>query len=138
MSEPVVSDKRRFYRVNKLLSAEYNAGEETIRARIFVLDISEGGFRGTNSFEFPADVDLDFKIFLEKGEPPLRVKARVAWQRELATPEMYEIGFEFVDMHTEAMEKIRGYVEKWKKAADEDRKKTFSLEPTPYTRPMGT
>ena len=101
-TEPIPDDpeRRREYRLNKVLGAVLGSGEEAFRARIFVINISRTGLKATHQIRVP-ESDNHLQLFLNSKEPPLEIEARVAWQKELTVSGMFEVGFEFLSMSEE-------------------------------------
>jgi len=113
-SAPVVNpaDRRREYRLNKVLGAVLGTGEESFRARIFVINISRSGLKATHQTRVPDAGQQALQLFLSAKEQPLMVQVKVAWQKELAVSGMFEIGFEFVEMSDDDAERLEGFIRK--------------------------
>ena len=113
-AEPEVNpaDRRREYRLNKVLGAVLGTGEETFRARIFVINISRSGLKATHQVRVPDAGQQDLHLFLSAKDQPLMLQAKVAWQRELAVSGMFEIGFQFVDMSDQDAQRLEDFIRK--------------------------
>ena len=96
--EASAAERRREYRLNKVLGAVLGCGDESVRARIFVINISRSGLKATHQTRLPDVEQQDLQLFLSAKEPPLLMQAKVAWQKELAVSGMFGIGFQFLDM----------------------------------------
>ena len=106
------SERRREYRLNKVLGAVLGSGEETIHARIFVINISRSGLKATHQTRLPEVDQQNLSLFLSPKESPLLLQAKVAWQKELAVSGMFEIGFQFVDMSDEDAQRLEDFIRK--------------------------
>ena len=103
-------ERRREYRLNKVLGAELGSGEDTFRARIFVINISRTGLKATNQTQVPPGDDQQLRLFLQAKEPPLDIRAKVAWQKELPLSGMFEIGFQFLHMSDEDSARLDKFI----------------------------
>lgn len=104
-------ERRREYRLNRVLGAELHQGDETVKARLYVINISRTGMKATNHFSLSAEQVQAFGLHLSPKEPPINLKAKIAWQRELTLSGMFEIGFEFVDLALEDQERLESFIE---------------------------
>ncbi len=104
-------DRRQSYRLNKVLGAEIEHQESKIQARLFIIDISVSGFRATNQFELPVQVDLKVKIILQASMPPLESAARIVWVKELPMSGLFQFGFEFLDISDEERLRLDTFIE---------------------------
>lgn len=114
--EPAVevapAERRREYRLNKVLGAVLGTGEESFRARIFVINISRSGLKATHQTRLPEVDQQDLSLFLTAKDPPLVLQAKVAWQKELAVSGMFEIGFQFLDMSDGDAQRLEEFIRK--------------------------
>lgn len=92
------SDRRGSFRLNRIVGADILHDEDILRARLFVIDISLGGFRATTHFDLPDRGRLYFRIFLEPKTDPIESYARIVWKNPLPTSGTIQFGFEFIDM----------------------------------------
>jgi len=99
-------ERRRELRLNKVLGAVLGTGEEAFRARIFVINISRTGLKATHQTRLPGAEEQDLQLFLHSKQPALQIRARVAWQKELAVSGMFEVGFQFLSMSQEDQERL--------------------------------
>ena len=104
------AERRREYRLNKVLGAELGTGDETFKARIFVINISKTGLKATNQTRVPEGDEQALRLFLSSKGPPLEIKARVAWQKELTVSGMFEIGFHFLEMSDADQERLEKFI----------------------------
>ena len=111
-AEVPAPERRREYRLNKVLGAVLGAGEESVRARIFVINISRSGLKATHQTRLPEIDQQELQLFLSAKEPPLLTQAKVAWQKELAVSGMFEIGFQFLDMSDEDAQRLEDFIRK--------------------------
>lgn len=118
------ADRRREYRLNKVLGAVLGSGDETFRARIFVINISRSGLKATHQTRVPDSGQQDLQLFLSTKELPLVIQAKVAWQKELAVSGMFEIGFQFVEMSDHDAERLEAFI---RKEAHKEEGKTLDL-----------
>ncbi len=111
--EPIApAERRREYRLNKVLGAVLGTGDDSIRARIFVINISRTGLKATHQTRLPEVDQQDLLLFLTAKDPPLTLQAKVAWQKELAVSGMFEIGFQFIDMSDEDAQRLDDFIRK--------------------------
>ena len=116
---PVAPDeRRREYRLNRVLGAELRHGEELVKARLYVINISRTGMKATNHFALTVDDVQEFGLYLAPKEAPLELKAKIAWQRELTLSGMFEIGFEFVDVSAADSQRLESFIEAERKKAE--------------------
>lgn len=107
---PKSEERRQSYRLNKVLGAEIEHNEESVHARLFVIDISETGFRATNQFDLPTDCHLTVKILLQAGLPPLESQARIVWSKELPMSGLFQFGFEFQELPQSQREQLQRFI----------------------------
>ncbi|MBS2033547.1 PilZ domain-containing protein [bacterium] len=117
-------ERRREYRLNKVLGAVLGGGDESLRVRIFVINISRSGLKATHQTRVPDLEDQQLQLFLSTKEPPLQIQARVAWQKELAVSGMFEIGFQFSDMSDQDAQRLEDFI---RKEAKREEGKTLDL-----------
>ena len=104
------SERRREYRLNKVLGAILGCGEESVRARIFVINISRTGLKATHQTRLPEVDQQRLSLFLTSKDPPLEIQVKVAWQKELAVSGMFEIGFQFLDMSEDDAQRLEDFI----------------------------
>jgi c-di-GMP-binding flagellar brake protein YcgR len=109
-SEPV-PERRREYRLNRVLGAELVQGEMHTKARLYVINISSTGLKATHPTPLSTDELQRFLLELSPKEPPLDLKARIAWQRELTMSGLFEVGLEFVELSEENKRHIESFIE---------------------------
>jgi c-di-GMP-binding flagellar brake protein YcgR len=122
---PVVEERRVAYRLNKVLGAEIVHGEEHIQARLFVIDISTTGFRATNQFALPAEVDLSVSIVLKSNSEPVKTAARIVWMKELTVSGLFQFGFEFRDIRPEDQQRIEAFIEEERELARKPKEQVY-------------
>lgn len=120
-------DRRRSYRLNKVLGAEIQHEDASIKARLFVIDISATGFRATNQFELPSQCDLRVKIVLEPQQPPLECSARIVWTKELTMSGLFQFGLEFQSLGEEEHRRLESFIEKERILAQKSSHQTVDL-----------
>ena len=79
------------------------------RFGVFTLGLSASGMRINHEEPLPEGCELDFRILLEPGQPPVAVKSEVSWQKENAFGH-YLIGLRFTQIDAEAEERIETYI----------------------------
>lgn len=121
----VVEERRVAYRLNKVLGAEIVHGDEHIQARLFVIDISTTGFRATNQFALPAEVDLTVSIVLKTNTEPVRTAARIVWMKELTVSGLFQFGFEFRDLAAEDQQRIEAFIEEEREIARKPKEQVY-------------
>ena len=109
-SDPV-PERRREYRLNRVLGAELVQGEMHTKARLYVINISSTGLKATHPTPLSTDELQRFLLELSPKEPPLDLKARIAWQRELTMSGLFEVGLEFVELSEENKCHIETFIE---------------------------
>lgn len=109
--EAAGEERRRTYRLNKVLGATLTSEEgESKNTRLFVIDISESGFRATDH-QPPSEEEYVISIALAKGEEPFVSRMRVVWVKELTVSGMFQMGCEFQGTLPEQAEKLRDFIE---------------------------
>lgn len=104
-------ERRREYRVNKMLSAEIDDETLSVKARLFVINISRSGFRATNSFALAQDEPLKIKLTLVAKEPPLETQVTVAWIKELPASGTFDMGFQFTELSEENWLRLTDFIQ---------------------------
>lgn len=96
--------QRKGVRLNKLIMAHLQTGEESTGLYLHLVDISAGGIRVNGDVEFPLNEPFSLKLQTESfgGEvssefPELEVRARVVWSKRLLGG-MFVSGLQFVEM----------------------------------------
>ncbi|MBX3167992.1 MAG: PilZ domain-containing protein [Candidatus Eremiobacteraeota bacterium] len=112
VAEVAPAERRCEYRLNKVLGAVLGSGEESVRARIFVINISRSGLKATHQTRLPELDQQELSLFLSAKDQPLVFQARVAWQKELAVSGMFEIGFQFLDMSDADAQRLEDFIRK--------------------------
>lgn len=109
--EEAGEERRRTYRLNKVLGATLTSNEGSSKAtRLFVIDISSTGFRATDHVA-PSEEEYEISIVLSKGEEPFQSKMKVVWVKELTVSGMFQMGCEFVDTDPEQEQKLVSFIE---------------------------
>ncbi|MGE0490781.1 MAG: ATP-binding protein [Vulcanimicrobiota bacterium] len=99
-----MEDRRRHTRLHQVMTAEVEG--DFPASRLFVIDISSSGFRATGELFLPKDTDCAMTLRLDRDGPPLRGRARVMWTSELASPDMYQLGFRFTELDPGSEERL--------------------------------
>ena len=108
---PEDQERRREYRLNKMLSAEIVEEDLSMKARLFVINISRSGFRATNSFALPKEQPLRIRLTLDPKEPALDMAVTVAWVKELPASGTFDMGFQFVDLTEEHWVRLTEFIQ---------------------------
>ena len=122
------SERRREYRLNRVLGAELNRGEETVKARLYVINISRSGLKATNHFPVASEDTQSLKLYLSTKEPPLAIEAKVAWQKELKVSGMFEIGLAFTHLSEQDYQRLDLFIEAERAKLAAPAQKTLDLE----------
>lgn len=104
-------NRRKSFRLERILVVELQVEEKSSRFGVFTLDLSTSGMRINHEEALPEGRELDFRILLEPGQPPVVVKSEVSWQKENAFGH-YLIGLRFVDLEPQAEQRIEAYIER--------------------------
>lgn len=104
-------NRRKSFRLERILVVELQVEEKSSRFGVFTLDLSTSGMRINHEEALPEGQELDFRILLEPGQPPVAVKSQVSWQKENAFGH-YLIGLRFVDLEPQAEQRIETYIER--------------------------
>ncbi|MGE0490638.1 MAG: PilZ domain-containing protein [Vulcanimicrobiota bacterium] len=107
-------ERRKAYRLNKVLGATIEHRGEVTQTRLFVIDISTSGFRATSHIPLPEQEELKVSVALSKEEEPLEARARIVWQKELTVSGMFQLGAEFVDLPEDQLGRLEGFIEREK------------------------
>ena len=102
-------NRRKSFRLERILVVEMQVGGKSSRFGVFTLDLSTSGMRINHEEPLPEGCELDFRILLEPGQPPVAVTAEVSWQKENAFGH-YLIGIRFTEIGPEAEERIENYI----------------------------
>lgn len=102
-------NRRKSFRLERILVVEMQVEGKSSRFGVFTLDLSSSGMRINHEEPLPEGIPLDFRILLEPGQPPVAVKSEVSWQKENAFGH-YLIGLRFIDIDEEAENRIDGYI----------------------------
>lgn len=146
-----VEERRRYFRLNKVMPAHFTvlregpgsddeppgeASADAPRERIFVVDISAGGFRATAHRRLPVQSLLKTEVYIEKTRP-VTARCRVVWERELSIPDMYEVGFEFTDIEQTEWKRLVDYIVEERARATRSQPVTWTIEKGYLNRPLG-
>ncbi len=122
-SEPQANsaDRRREFRLNRFLGAELIQGEQRLKTRFYIINISRTGLKATNQFSLePTDVQ-EFDLHLYPKQPPINLHAKIAWQRALVASGTFEVGFEFVNLSDEKAAQLDQFIETERQKPDPGR-----------------
>lgn len=137
------AERRRYFRLQKIIparlealetsphiSAEDEDGEtaEGLRNRIFVNDISAGGFGATSHERLRMDARLRAHIFIER-EDPVTAICRVVRSKALTTSQVFEVGFEFTYIPADQWRRLVDYI------VSEQTRPVKSSEPSKFAPP---
>lgn len=103
-------NRRKSFRLERILVVEMQVEGRSSRFGVFTLDLSSSGMRINHEEALPEGCELDFRILLEPGQPPVAVKSEVSWQKENAFGH-YLIGLRFLELEPEAEKRIEAYIE---------------------------
>lgn len=103
-------NKRRAFRLERILVVEMVLGSTKQKFGVFTLDLSTTGMRINHEFPLPEEMDIPFRILLEYDKDPIDVNARVQWQKENAFGQ-FLIGMEFTDADDLAKERIESFID---------------------------
>jgi hypothetical protein len=117
-ARPEEEDRRRAYRLNKVLGATLTSTSgDSKAARLFVIDISASGFRATDH-QPHTEEQYDISVVLDKGKEPFRSRMRVVWTKELTVSGMFQMGCEFIDPDPDEVEKLTAFIEAERKKSE--------------------
>lgn len=105
-------ERRKAYRLNKVLGATIEHRGEVTQTRLFVIDISMSGFRATSHIPLPEQEELKVSVALSKEEEPLEARARIVWQKELTVSGMFQLGAEFVELPEDQRERLEAFIDR--------------------------
>jgi len=143
-----VEERRRYFRLNKVMPAHFRMlregaegealapADDAPRERIFVVDISAGGFRATTHRRMPLHSLLQSDIYVERNRP-VTAKCRVVWERELSIPDMWEVGFEFTEIEQTAWKQLVDFIVDERARATRQQPVTWTIEKGYLNRPIG-
>lgn len=103
-------NKRRAFRLERILVVEMILGATKQKFGVFTLDLSTSGMRINHEFPLPEDVGIPFRILLEYDQPPIDVKAKVSWQKENAFGQ-FLVGMQFTEISDEARYRIEEFID---------------------------
>jgi len=98
---------RKDVRVNKVFSATIIMEGETHTCRLYVADVSEGGFKITSDYPFKRNVPLEVTMDLYK---PLRFKAEIPWAKDLGAG-MQALGLKFLEIDDENRQILYDFID---------------------------
>jgi c-di-GMP-binding flagellar brake protein YcgR len=104
-------ERRREFRLNRVLGAELVQGDQHTKARLYVINISCTGLKATHPTPLSTEELQRFHLELSTKEPSLELQARIAWQRELKMSGLFEVGLEFVELSEENRSRIELFIE---------------------------
>jgi hypothetical protein len=104
-------ERRREFRLNRFLGAELIQGEQRRKTRFYIINISRTGLKATNQFSLEQSETHEFDLYLSPKQPPINLKAKLAWQKQLIASGTFEIGFEFVDLGDEKASLLEQFIE---------------------------
>lgn len=100
-------EQRKEPRVNKVLGAEI----ESVQVRLFIINLSASGFRATCEKPLPDGENQAISLRLDPKAPPLELRARLCWRKELTASGTFDHGFEFTEVKEEDVARIRAFVQ---------------------------
>ena len=106
-----VEERRRAYRLNKVLGATLvNESGDSKSTRLFIIDISESGFKATDHQPL-GEGSFEISIVLNKGEDPFVSKMEVVWVKELTVSGMFQMGCKFSDTAPEQAQRLKDFID---------------------------
>lgn len=106
-----VEDRRRAYRLNKVLGATLiNESGDSKTTRLFIIDISESGFKATDHQPL-GEGSFEISIVLNKGEDPFVSKMEVVWVKELTVSGMFQMGCKFSETAPEQAQRLKDFID---------------------------
>lgn len=105
------ADRRREFRLNRFLGAELIQGDQRRKTRFYIINISRTGLKATNQFALEETEVHEFDLYIYPKQPPINLKAKLAWQRQLIASGTFEVGFEFVEMGDEKAGLLEAFIE---------------------------
>lgn len=118
-------NRRKSFRLERILVVEMQDGKTCKRFGVFTLDLSTSGMRINHETPLPEGRELDLRILLNPQLPPIDVKAEVSWQKENAFGH-HLIGLRFLDTSPEAIERIEETIQQASEALNRDDQETLS------------
>ena len=109
LAEKLQENRRKSFRLERILVVEMQVEGRSSRFGVFTLDLSTSGMRINHEGPLPEGKDLELKLLLEPGHPPVEVKSEVSWQKENAFGH-YLIGLRFSELSEEAEQRIENYI----------------------------
>ena len=128
LNESLHENRRKSFRLERILIVELELDEHTARFGVFTLDLSTSGMRINHEEALPEDRELKFRILLEPGLEPIEVRSQVSWQKENAFGH-YLIGLQFSELSEIAKTRIEDYIESSTKRPNVDSDGLFSFLP---------
>ncbi len=119
-------ERRKAYRLNKVLGATIEHGDDVTTARLFVIDISVSGFRATSHVPMPEGEDVTVTVALG-AENEISTGAKIVWQKELTVSGMFQLGCEFQALPEEAETALEQFIEAERTKAQKPKKGPTSL-----------
>lgn len=104
-------NRRRSYRLDRILVVEMILGSTRQKLGVFTLDLSASGMRITHEFPLPEEMEIPFRVLLEYDKDPIDVMARVQWQKENAFGQ-FLIGLEFTEIGSEARLRVEQFIDR--------------------------
>lgn len=104
-------ERRKHYRLSKILAAEIDYGIRVEKIDLFVVDISCGGFRATSDKKLSKGQNMAVRLYLHADQMPLMVDAQLVWLKELTRPDLFEMGFQFDNLSQEAWKTLEDFIE---------------------------
>lgn len=103
-------NKRHFKRLEQYLKVRFYFGDNTQPVQVYTKDISLGGIH----IHSPLSIDqrYQFPMLVYISDEPVRVIARVAWQRQQENSTDWEMGLEFVQIKDSDRERIAQFLKK--------------------------
>lgn len=106
-----VEDRRRAYRLNKVLGATLvDESGDSKTTRLFIIDISESGFKATDHQPL-GEGSFEISIVFNKGEDPFVSKMEVVWVKELTVSGMFQMGCKFSDTAPEQAQRLKDFID---------------------------
>lgn len=103
------NNRRKSFRLERILVVEIQGQKEKQRFGVFTLDLSTSGMRINHEEPLPEGSELSLRILLEPNLAPIAVRAKVSWQKENAFGH-YLIGLQFTVIDIETEERIINYI----------------------------
>lgn len=110
IEEPVVTEKRRFRRVQFRDPVSYRTSDINGFGGCLAYDISEGGMKINFNDFVPIDNEMILQMRLNKIPKVVETTARVVWVQQVPYSDRYQMGLQFTESDPIAQEEIRSYV----------------------------